>query len=154
MLTLPAPPASFVKYLTSQRFRNFSMTNFSRLTTFSVHITHQVSLFHNSGRYCVYIIYEPSFWFWSAWQLPVKLAGLVYWRHKRPIVRLYMPSRVCCSSCLPWCPVESCYASLKCEKTNQVRRFSAFPLFAHQLSLQTTWLCDNCGCHRLMGNEN
>ena len=31
--------------------------------------------------YCVYIIYELSFWFWFAWQVSVKLAVHIYWWH-------------------------------------------------------------------------
>lgn len=59
-------------------------------------------LFSFVGHYCDFIIYERSFWFWSAWQLPAKLAAL-HWRERIVMERLLMASRRRCSFLRPSC---------------------------------------------------
>lgn len=81
--------------------------------------------------YCVYIIYERSFWFWSAWQLALKLVALIYWRHGRLMKCLHMASRPPLSSSYPSHQRRFCCESSKFERVNQVRRFNelfAIPL--------------------------
>lgn len=75
-----------------------------------------------TGHYCAYIIYEQSFWFWSAWQLAVKLAVLVYWWHVHQMVSdLCMALNVFCSFLRRQHQRRFYFASLKSEKANQVR---------------------------------